>query len=144
MDKWADYKHRFCGCKAASRYNSCKGLANCELLSNHPERISPQAEKIRNVVAAQTRSLNELVCQAIARVTGATDVNPYDYLNRMSKMENAAGMTVYLDGSAILWVGPGQLRTSGRVSPAADYSQAFDLPYRFLGDSKNPAEAGFL
>lgn len=104
MDKWADYK-----------------------------RISPQAEKVRTVVAAQARFLNELVCQAIARVTGATEVNPYAYLNRMSKMENAAGMTIYLDGSAILWVGPGQLRETERVSPAADYSHTFDTPYRFLG-----------
>lgn len=133
MDKWADYKRRFCGCKDASRLNSCKGLANCELRPDHPERISPQAEKVRTVVAAQARFLNELVCQAIARVTGAAEVNPYDYLNRMSKMENSAGMTVYLDGSAILWVGPGQIRETERANPAADYSHTFDTPYRFLG-----------
>lgn len=41
-DKWADYKEKFCGCKDASRLNSCKGLANCELPDGHPERQAAQ------------------------------------------------------------------------------------------------------
>lgn len=145
MDKWADYKQKFCGCKDASRLNSCKGLANCSLRPDHPERlVQPQTTMVQTIVAAQTRFLNELVCQAIGRVTGALVVNPYEYLNRMSKMENASGMTVYLDGSAILWVGPCQMREIERANPTSDYSHTLDRPYRFLGGSKNPAEAGLL
>ena len=37
-DKWAEYKKQFCGCKDASRLNSCKGLPNCSLRADHPER----------------------------------------------------------------------------------------------------------
>jgi len=39
-DKWAEYKKSFCGCKDASRLNSCEGLPNCELRIGHPERKS--------------------------------------------------------------------------------------------------------
>lgn len=37
-DKWAEYKKQFCGCKDASRLNSCNGLPNCCLPLGHPER----------------------------------------------------------------------------------------------------------
>lgn len=37
-DKWSEYREKFCGCKDASRLNSCKGLSNCELRPEHPER----------------------------------------------------------------------------------------------------------
>lgn len=38
LDKWAEYKAKFCGCKDASRHNSCRGLATCQLPIGHPER----------------------------------------------------------------------------------------------------------
>ena len=42
-DKWAEYKEKFCGCKDASRLNSCRGLHNCELPVGHPERKQAQS-----------------------------------------------------------------------------------------------------
>lgn len=38
-DKWAEYKKNHCGCHDASRKNSCKGLATCELPIGHPDRM---------------------------------------------------------------------------------------------------------
>lgn len=87
----------------------------------------------KTFLAAQTRFLNELLCQAIARVTGVAEINPYDYLNRMAKMENESGLTVYLDKSPILWVGPCSARDLGRNSPSQDFHVIWDTPYRFLG-----------
>jgi hypothetical protein len=37
-DKWAEHKLKFCSCKDGSSYNSCKGLPNCCLRDDHPER----------------------------------------------------------------------------------------------------------
>jgi hypothetical protein len=38
--KWDEYKEKFCGCKDGSSLNSCKGLPNCSLRADHPERKS--------------------------------------------------------------------------------------------------------
>lgn len=38
-DKWAEYKKKHCGCHDASRKNSCKGLATCEMPIGHPDRM---------------------------------------------------------------------------------------------------------
>lgn len=44
-DKWADYKEKFCGCKDASRLNSCRGLKNCELPASNAERQKAETER---------------------------------------------------------------------------------------------------
>lgn len=90
----------------------------------------------KTFLAAQTRFLNELLCRAIARVTGAAEINPYDYLNRMAKREDASGMTVYLDKSPILWVGPCSARDSWRGRPSQDFQVIWATPYRFLGHAQ--------
>lgn len=134
MDKWAEYREKFCGCKDASSYNPCEGLANCYLRPDHPER------KTQAVVAKIARNLNELVIQALSRATGTFDPNPYSYLNRMSKNDNRDGTTVYLDGSPILWVGRPSVPFDARVTWGADYVMTIDTPYRFMGEEK-PAES---
>jgi len=53
MSKWDDYNERFCGCKDASRKNSCKGLPNCSLHEGHPERRSVF------VIAAERRIIQQ-------------------------------------------------------------------------------------
>jgi hypothetical protein len=41
VDPWVDHKQKHCGCKDASRYNRCQGLATCTLRADHPERLTP-------------------------------------------------------------------------------------------------------
>lgn len=47
-DKWAEYRNKFCGCKDASRDNSCKGRPNCELRADHPERKQAMNSDIKD------------------------------------------------------------------------------------------------
>lgn len=53
---------------------------------------------------AVVKQENELVSRALALHTGAERPNPYDYLNRMSRVDLSDGYVVNLDGKAILTV----------------------------------------
>jgi len=39
--EWIE-RHKGCCCKDASRNNSCKGMTNCSLRADHPERVNPK------------------------------------------------------------------------------------------------------
>lgn len=82
-------------------------------------------ELTKRFVFQQSTELNRLICQAVSRVTGVPDCNPYDFLKRMSKNDNHEGSTVYLDGVPILWVGKPQ-------SSFEDYTVTVVTPYRIL------------
>jgi hypothetical protein len=56
-DKWSEYRKQFCGCKDASRLNSCKALANCSLRAGHPERKAPKAGTAQSELAALREEL---------------------------------------------------------------------------------------
>jgi hypothetical protein len=62
-DKWAEYKEKFCGCKDASRLNSCRGLHNCELPVGNPER--KQAQSAEPVQGEAIRVRGYIRCESV-------------------------------------------------------------------------------
>ena len=58
-DKWAEYKLRHCGCKDASRLNSCQGLQNCDLPAGNAERLAAEAERQRRLERNKQRGEKE-------------------------------------------------------------------------------------
>lgn len=81
-----------------------------------------------DMIAAQTAAQhNQLIGQALRLTTGDLEANPYQYLNRMAKRAEAnGGMTVFLDGSAILYIGPVRSEQDGQTLTVT-------TPYRFIG-----------
>lgn len=53
---------------------------------------------------AVVKQENELVTQALALHVGVKNPNPYDYLNRMSRVDLNHGYVVNLDGRAIITI----------------------------------------
>lgn len=51
-----------------------------------------------------TRTINELIQQAICKKLGLEKVRVYDYINRMSKRDQDDTTTCFLDNEAILTV----------------------------------------
>lgn len=80
------------------------------------------------VVAAQTSAQhNQLITQALRLATGDLQANPYQYLNRMAKRaETNGGLTIFLDGSAILYIGPVRSEQDGQTLTVT-------TAYRFIG-----------
>lgn len=96
------------------------------------EQVDPTVREVRtfnfDIAAAQTSAQhNQLITEALRLVTGDLEANPYRYLNRMTKRaERDGAMTVFLDGSAILYIGAARTERDSR-------SLTVTTPYRFLG-----------
>lgn len=96
------------------------------------EQPDPAVREVRtfnfDVVTAQTTAQhNTLITEALRLATGDHQANPYDYLNRLSKRaETDGGLTVFLDGSAIIYIGPVRSEQDGRTLTVT-------TPYRFIG-----------
>lgn len=60
---------------------------------------------IKSTAAALSQRENALLAEALAKHTGQVNPNPYDFINRLTKNENSAGLTVFLSGVHILWIG---------------------------------------
>lgn len=59
----------------------------------------------RDLADAVARDTNRVIVVALGRRTGVENPNPYDYLNRMSRRDQADGEVIYLDDTPLIWIG---------------------------------------
>lgn len=62
-------------------------------------------EIVQATVTSLAKQENELITIALAARLGVEKPNPYNYLNRMSRLDLADGYVVHLDGDPIIWIG---------------------------------------
>lgn len=78
-------------------------------------------EQYGRMATKASRTINDLIEQAICKKLGLEKVNVYEYLNRMSKRERDDTTTCFLDNEAILTV---------RIVPK-EGGIGFDLEHKF-------------
>ena len=78
-------------------------------------------EQYGRMATKASRTINDLIEQAICKKLGLEKVNVYEYLNRMSKREQGDSTTCFLDNEAILTV---------RIVPK-EGGIGFDLEHKF-------------
>lgn len=99
-----------------------------------PESAALATESLESLTRSYQRSAtaylvaeeNRLIIVALGNATGIEVPNPYDFIGRLAKNENALGITVYFDKVAILWIGRPE-------TGFADNCMTVKLPYRMLG-----------
>lgn len=97
------------------------------------------AEQILSAaMSSLVRQENLLVVQAISMRLGVEveAVNPFDYINRMSRSVREDGTVFFMDGSPILWIGRPMSKTVYRFDISLEYLNEMNTPYKFLGDHK--------
>lgn len=80
----------------------------------------------RSATAHIVAEENRLLIVALAKATGIEAPNPYDFIGRLAKHENAEGVTIYFDKAAILWI-----RRAKTIF--ADGVMTIKVQYRMLG-----------
>lgn len=99
-----------------------------------PESAVSAAQPLESLTQSVQRSVttlvvaeeNRLLIAALAKASGVECPNPYDFIGRLAKNENAQGTTILFDKSAILWIG----RAS---TDFANDRITVNVPYRMLG-----------
>lgn len=80
----------------------------------------------RSATAHIVTEQNRLITAALGKATGLERPNPYDFVGRLTKNENAQGTTIFFDKSAILWVGRAE-------TDFVNDCITIKVPYRMLG-----------